>query len=102
LSNIYLNSVYLDASADLALAAKRLVWGKTLNSGQTCVAPDYIVCNESVRDKFIEAARQNYSDFFGGEAQERRRNKTYLSNIESAAGFTKSQHHFKRGGFTKS
>ena len=43
----------VDASANLKLAAKRIVFGKFLNSGQTCVAPDYILCHESVKDQFI-------------------------------------------------
>ena len=40
--------------ADLKLAARRIVFGKYLNSGQTCVAPDYILCHSSVYEKFIE------------------------------------------------
>ena len=49
----------VDASANIPLAAKRIVFGKFLNCGQTCVAPDYILCERSVKDKFIaEVARQ--------------------------------------------
>ncbi len=44
----------IDADADLALAAKRVVFGKFLNCGQTCVAPDYILCHSSVKEKFVE------------------------------------------------
>lgn len=40
--------VYVDASADLALTAKRMIWAKGLNAGQTCVAPDYVLCHEKV------------------------------------------------------
>jgi aldehyde dehydrogenase (NAD+) len=43
----------VDASADLKLAAKRIVFGKYLNCGQTCVAPDYIFCERSVKDVFV-------------------------------------------------
>ena len=43
----------VDASADIKLAAKRIVWGKYLNCGQTCVAPDYVLCEKSVKDAFI-------------------------------------------------
>lgn len=43
----------VDKSANIALAAKRIVFGKFLNCGQTCVAPDYILCESSVKDKFI-------------------------------------------------
>ena len=49
----------VDASADIRLAAKRIVWGKYLNCGQTCVAPDYILCEKSVKDAFVaEVIRQ--------------------------------------------
>lgn len=43
----------VDDSADLALAAKRIVFGKYLNCGQTCVAPDYILCDEKIKDKLL-------------------------------------------------
>ena len=41
------------ADADLKLAARRIVFGKYLNCGQTCVAPDYILCHNSVKEKFL-------------------------------------------------
>lgn len=43
----------VDESANIKLAAKRIVFGKYLNCGQTCVAPDYILCESSVKDKFV-------------------------------------------------
>lgn len=43
----------VDSSANLKLAARRIVFGKYLNCGQTCVAPDYILCAESVKDEFL-------------------------------------------------
>ena len=43
----------VDESANIKLAAKRIVFGKYLNCGQTCVAPDYILCESSIKDKFI-------------------------------------------------
>lgn len=44
----------VDSTAKLKLAAKRIVFGKYLNCGQTCVAPDYILCHSSVKDQFIQ------------------------------------------------
>ena len=44
----------VDSTAKLKLAAKRIVFGKYLNCGQTCVAPDYILCQVSVKDKLVE------------------------------------------------
>ena len=43
----------VDSTAKLRLAAKRIVWGKFLNCGQTCVAPDYILCHSSVKDRLV-------------------------------------------------
>nr|WP_281166599.1 aldehyde dehydrogenase family protein [Deinococcus aquatilis] len=43
----------IDVSADLALSAERIAWGKLLNAGQTCVAPDYVLIPESMRDAFV-------------------------------------------------
>ena len=49
----------VDKSANIKLSAKRIVFGKYLNCGQTCVAPDYILCEKSVKDEFIkEVAKQ--------------------------------------------
>lgn len=45
----------VDKSANIKLAAKRIVFGKYLNCGQTCVAPDYILCESSVKDAFVKA-----------------------------------------------
>lgn len=44
----------VDQSANLKLAAKRIVFGKYLNCGQTCVAPDYILCESSVKEEFVK------------------------------------------------
>ena len=50
---------------DLTLAAKRIVWGKMINLGQTCVAPDYVLCNSAVREKLVAKINQTTQDFFG-------------------------------------
>lgn len=48
----------VDQTANIKLAAKRIVFGKYLNCGQTCVAPDYIYCHRSVKDKLIKEVRK--------------------------------------------
>jgi aldehyde dehydrogenase (NAD+) len=48
--------VIVTASADLETAAKRIIWGKFLNAGQTCVAPDYLLVEDSVKDEFLQLA----------------------------------------------
>ncbi len=54
----------VDSTAKIKLAAKRIVWGKFLNCGQTCVAPDYILCHSSVKDRLVrEIAVQIHRQF---------------------------------------
>lgn len=53
------------ADANLEVAAARVVFGKYLNCGQTCVAPDYILVDERVHDRFLELVEQQISKMFG-------------------------------------
>uniref|UniRef100_A0A183T9L0 Aldedh domain-containing protein n=1 Tax=Schistocephalus solidus TaxID=70667 RepID=A0A183T9L0_SCHSO len=54
--------VYIDASADIPLTARRIMWGKTLNAGQTCVAPDYVLCHEAVQvNRFELSSSEHFS-----------------------------------------
>ena len=55
----------VDESADLKLAARRIVFGKFLNCGQTCVAPDYLLCQASVKDKLLGYLREEILRQFG-------------------------------------
>ena len=48
----------VDKDANVQLAARRIVWGKCLNSGQTCIAPDYLFLHEDIKDAFVEAFKQ--------------------------------------------
>lgn len=57
----------IDKSADIRMAAKRAVWGKLINSGQTCVAPDYFLVHESVREAFVAAAGEWTKAFYGAD-----------------------------------
>ena len=52
----------------MVIAAKRLVWGKMANLGQTCVAPDYILCTEKVRDQFVQVVKDVLKEFYGGKS----------------------------------
>ena len=51
------------SSANFEVAAKRIVWGKFLNSGQTCVAPDYILVDEKVKDSFLDSLKSYIQEF---------------------------------------
>lgn len=55
----------VDETADIRLAAKRIIWGKLLNSGQTCVAPDYILVQKSVKDKLIKQMSRQIQKMYG-------------------------------------
>ena len=55
----------VDSSAKIPLAARRIVFGKFLNCGQTCVAPDYILCEASVKDALVDAVRTEIRRQFG-------------------------------------
>lgn len=57
--------VILDESADIKIAARRIIWGKTLNAGQTCVAPDYLLVHESVKKEFIKELKRSIKEFYG-------------------------------------
>ncbi|MCF0262547.1 MAG: aldehyde dehydrogenase family protein, partial [Sphaerochaetaceae bacterium] len=60
----------VDSSADLKLAAKRIVFGKFINCGQTCVAPDYVLCQRDVKETFIKEVTKQIIAQYGDNAQE--------------------------------
>ena len=55
--------VIVTSEANFEVAAKRIVWGKFLNSGQTCVAPDYILVDEKVKDSFLDSLKSYIQKF---------------------------------------
>jgi aldehyde dehydrogenase (NAD+) len=58
---------YVDPSADLAVTARRLVWGKFTNAGQTCIAPDYVLATPAVLDRLTPLLARAVEDFFGDD-----------------------------------
>lgn len=56
--------IIVDETANLPLAARRIAFGKVLNAGQTCVAPDYLMIEKSVEAPFIEEYKKALADFF--------------------------------------
>lgn len=58
----------VDKTANLSVAAKRLVFGKYLNSGQTCVAPDYLLVQEEVKEEFLTYVKKYIHKMFGEDA----------------------------------
>ena len=54
----------VDRDADLTLAARRIAWGKCLNSGQTCIAPDYLFLHEDIKDSFIASFQRELAGLY--------------------------------------
>ncbi|XP_062872531.1 aldehyde dehydrogenase family 3 member A2-like isoform X2 [Trichomycterus rosablanca] len=55
---------YIDQNCDIAVACRRITWGKFANCGQTCIAPDYILCHPSIQNSVIEEIRQTLLEFY--------------------------------------
>ncbi len=57
----------VDETANLDMAAKRIVWGKYLNAGQTCVAPDFLLAHKNVKNELITKMRKYIEEFYGSD-----------------------------------
>jgi aldehyde dehydrogenase (NAD+) len=64
------NPCIVDETTHLALAARRIIWGKLLNAGQTCVAPDYILVHESVKSQLVDLLQKEIKNALGENPQE--------------------------------
>ncbi|CAM3096729.1 aldehyde dehydrogenase [Filibacter tadaridae] len=58
----------VDQTADIQKAAERIVWGKFVNTGQTCVAPDYVLVHQSVKEELIKEMKKTLQKFYGKDA----------------------------------
>ncbi|KAH7970303.1 hypothetical protein HPB49_002403 [Dermacentor silvarum] len=56
--------VYVDAAVDLEVACRRLMWGKYVNAGQTCIAPDYVLCHTAVYAQFVDTCKKVITEFY--------------------------------------
>lgn len=76
---------YIDKDCDLTIACRRIAWGKYSNCGQTCIAPDYILCDPSIQDRVIEEIKKNIKEF-------------YTENPQKCPDYGRiiNQRHFKR------
>ena len=61
--------VYVDSTADLDTAARRLVWAKCINLGQTCIAPDFVVCSQEVAIQLADKMRKIMQEWYGNDPQ---------------------------------
>ena len=88
----------VDKDADIQTAARRIAWGKTLNAGQTCIAPDYLLIQNSLQHQFVEAFQKALHEMHGEDIQKSRhfvrlvsdkafqRVSSYLSNGKIVLG----------------
>ena len=60
----------VDRTADLKVAARRIAWGKFMNAGQTCIAPDYILAEESIEEELIGEIKKSVETFYSGNTQD--------------------------------
>jgi len=59
----------VDRDANLKVAASRIVWGKYINAGQTCIAPDYLFVHRSVKNELMELMKKKIAEYFGGDPE---------------------------------
>jgi aldehyde dehydrogenase (NAD+) len=59
--------VFVDSDVAVKTAAKRLMWGKTFNAGQTCIAPDYVLVDRKVKDKFLAEMKAAIQTYYGDD-----------------------------------
>ena len=83
----------IDKTADIARAAKRIAWGKTLNSGQTCIAPDYILIHKDVKEAFVAAFAKEVHNLHGADIAA---DKHYVRMVNDRA-FERVTGYFKDG-----
>ena len=83
----------IDKTTDIATAAKRIAWGKTLNSGQTCIAPDYILIHKDIKQAFVEAFAKEVSNLHGKDVKADR----HYVRIVNDKAFERITGYFKDG-----
>lgn len=85
----------VDKTANISLTAKRIVFGKFLNCGQTCVAPDYILCEESIKSELLKAIKKEIKNQFGENPLENQNygkiiNEKHFNRVRNLIDFDKT------------
>jgi len=94
------NPVVVDKDANLEVAARRIVWGKLLNAGQSCVAPDYLYVHTTVKEKFLQLMVNSIEQFYANPQNDS--DYTRIVNeaaVQRLAGLTKDVTVFYGGTF---
>ena len=83
----------VDYDADIEVAARRIAWGKCLNAGQTCIAPDYLLVHSAVKDRLIAALGKEFKALLGEEPQQSK----HFVRIVNERAFDRLVSYFKDG-----
>ncbi|XP_037666535.1 aldehyde dehydrogenase family 3 member A2 isoform X2 [Choloepus didactylus] len=76
---------YVDKDCDLDVACRRIAWGKFMNCGQTCIAPDYVLCEPALQSQIVQKIQETVKEFYG-------------ENVKESPDYERiiNAHHFKR------
>ena len=84
--------VIVSADADVEVAAKRIAWTKLINSGQICIAPDYVIAEAPIRDQLVDRIRAAVAEFEAGNAAGKKIvNERHFNRLTTALAATKGQ-----------
>ncbi|MBX7447883.1 aldehyde dehydrogenase family protein [Mycolicibacterium sp. 3033] len=84
--------VIVSADADVEVAAKRIAWTKLINSGQICIAPDYVIAEAPIRDQLVDRIRAAVEEFEAGNAAGKKIvNERHFNRLTTALAATKGQ-----------
>ncbi|KAM4824178.1 aldehyde dehydrogenase family 3 member A2 isoform X1 [Urocitellus parryii] len=61
---------YIDKDCDLDVVCRRITWGKYMNCGQTCIAPDYVLCEASLQSQIVQKIKETVKEFYGENIKE--------------------------------
>jgi aldehyde dehydrogenase (NAD+) len=75
----------VDDTADVEQAARRAVWGKCVNAGQTCIAPDYAIVHEDAAAAFVDAAARTIAEFYGATEEARKASPDFARAVDAEA-----------------
>ena len=83
----------VDKDADINLAARRIAWGKCLNAGQTCIAPDYILVHSAIKEQFLRELAGQFEQLYDGAIKSSR----HFARIVSDKAFTRLESYLANG-----
>ena len=93
----------IDRDANLKVAAKRVAWGKALNAGQTCIAPDYLMIHEEVKDKFLKLLVKEWENLLTKDPKQTKHFVRIVNNraLDRLIGYLKDGNIYHGGTYDK-